>query len=78
MGWIDIEKELSEFSSMLISMKQDAKKKHIKWEYDSFREEYEELKSSLKAYLQEETKRAFGPSPDNPAKRVIDQLVNHR
>ena len=74
MGWIDIEKELSEFSSMLISMKQDAKKKHIKWEYDSFREEYEELKSSLKAYLQEETKRAFGPSPDNPAKRVIDQL----
>lgn len=73
MGWIDIEKELSEFSSMLISMKQDAKKKHIKWEYDSFREEYEELKSS-KAYLQEETKRAFGPSPDNPAKRVIDQL----
>ena len=74
MGWIDIEKELSEFSRMLISMKQDAKKKHIKWEYDSFREEYEELKSSLKAYLQEETKRAFGPSPDNPAKRVIDQL----
>lgn len=74
MGWIDIEKELSEFSSMLISMKQDAKKKHIKLEYDSFREEYEELKSSLKAYLQEETKRAFGPSPDNPAKRVIDQL----
>lgn len=74
MGWIDIEKELSEFSSMLISMKQDAKKKHIKWEYDSFREEYEELKSSLKAYLQEETKRAFGPSPDNHAKRVIDQL----
>ena len=74
MGWIDIEKELSEFSSMLISMKQDAKKKHIKWEYDSFREEYEELKSSLKAYLQEETKRAFGPSPDNPAKRAIDQL----
>lgn len=74
MGWIDIEKELSEFSSMLISMKQDAKKKHIKWEYDSFREEYEELKSSLKAYLQEETKRAFGPSPENPAKRVIDQL----
>lgn len=74
MGWIDIEKELSEFSSMLISMKQDAKKKHIKWEYDSFREEYEELKSSLKAYLQEETKRAFGPSPETPAKRVIDQL----
>lgn len=74
MGWIDIEKELSEFSSMLISMKQDAKKKHIKLEYDSFREEYEELKSSLKAYLQEETKRAFGPSSDNPAKRVIDQL----
>lgn len=26
MGWIDIEKELSEFSSMLISMKQDAKR----------------------------------------------------
>ena len=60
MGWIDIEKELSEFSSMLISMKQDAKNKHIKWEYDSFREEYEELKSSLKAYLQEESKH---PTP---------------
>lgn len=41
---------------------------------DSLREEYDELKSSLKLYLQEETKRAFGPSPDNPAKRVIDQL----
>ena len=74
MGWIDIEKELSEFSSMLISMKQDAKKKHIKWEYDSFREEYEELKSSLKAYLQEETKGAFATRQDNPAKRVIDNL----
>lgn len=40
----------------------------------SLREEYDELKSSLKFYLQEETKRAFGPSPDNPAKGVINQL----
>lgn len=74
MGWIDIENELSEFSNVISSMKQDAKKKHTKWEYDNFREEYDELKSSLKFYLKEETKRAFGPSPDNPAKRVIDQL----
>lgn len=56
MGWIDIENELSEFSNVISSMKQDAKKKHTKWEYDNFREEYDDLKLSLKKYLQKETK----------------------
>lgn len=74
MGWIDIENELSEFNNVISSMKQDAKKKHTKWNYDSFREEYEVLKSSLKFYLQEETKGAFVTRQDNPAKRVIDKL----
>lgn len=74
MGWIDIENELSEYSRMLTTKKLNAKKINTILDIDSLREEYDELKSSLKLYLQEETKRAFGPSPDNPAKRVIDQL----
>lgn len=74
MGWIDIENELSEYSRMLTTKKLNAKKYNTILDIDSLREEYDELKSSLKCYLQEETKRAFGPSPDNPAKRVIDQL----
>ena len=74
MGWIDIENELSEYSRMLATKKLNAKKYNTILDIDSLREEYDELKSSLKCYLQEETKRAFGPSPDNPAKRVIDQL----
>lgn len=74
MGWIDIENELSEYSRMLTTKKLNAKKFNTILDIDSLREEYDELKSSLKLYLQEETKRAFGPSPDNPAKRVIDQL----
>lgn len=74
MGWIDIENELSEFSRVLTTKKLNAKKINATLDIDSFREEYDELKSSLKFYLQEETKRAFGPSPENPAKRVIDQL----
>ena len=74
MGWIDIENELSEFSRMLTTKKLNAKKINATLDIDSFREEYDELKSSLKFYLQEETKRAFAPSPENPAKRVIDQL----
>lgn len=74
MGWIDIENELSEYSRMLTTKKLNAKKYNTILNIDSLREEYDELKSSLKFYLQEETKRAFGPSPDNPAKRVIDQL----
>jgi hypothetical protein len=74
MGWIDIENELSEYSRMLTTKKLNAKKYNAILDIDSLREEYDELKSSLKCYLQEETKRAFGPSPDNPAKRVIDQL----
>lgn len=74
MGWIDIEKELSEYSRMLTAKKLNAKKYNTILDIDSLREEYDELKSSLKFYLHEETKRAFDPSPDNPAKRVIDQL----
>lgn len=74
MGWIDIENELSEYSRMLTTKKLNAKKFNTILDIDSLREEYDELKSSLKLYLQEETKGAFGPSPDNPAKRVIDQL----
>ena len=74
MGWIDIENELSEYSRMLTTKKLNAQKYNTILDIDSLREEYDELKSSLKCYLQEETKRAFGPSPDNPAKRVIDQL----
>lgn len=74
MGWIDIENELSEFSRMLTTKKLNAKKINATLDIESFREEYDELKSSLKFYLQEETKRAFCPSPENHAKRVIDQL----
>lgn len=74
MGWIDIENELSEYSRMLTTKKLNAQKYNTILDIDSLREEYDELKSSLKFYLQEETKRAFGPSPDNPAKRVINQL----
>ena len=74
MGWIDIENDLSEYSRILTTKKLNAKKFNTILDIDSLREEYDELKSSLKCYLQEETKRAFGPSPDNPAKRVIDQL----
>ena len=74
MGWIDIENELSEFSNVISSMKQDAKKKHDKWEYDIFRKEYDDLKSSLKKYLQEETKGQFILKKDNPAVSVINHL----
>lgn len=74
MGWIDIENELSEFSNVISSMKQDAKKKHDKWEYDNFRKEYDDLKSSLKKYLQEETKGQFILKKDNFAVSVIDHL----
>ena len=73
-GWIDIENELSEYSRMLTTKKLNAKKINATLDIDSFREEYDELKSSLKFYLQEETKRAFAPSPENPAKRVVDKL----
>lgn len=63
MGWIDIENELSEYSRILTTKKLNAKKINTILDIDSLREEYDELKSSLKCYLQEETKRAFGPSP---------------
>lgn len=74
MGWIDIENELSKYSQLLSRFELTPETGKIELGAESFREEYDELKSSLKLYLQEETKRAFGPSPENPAKRVIDQL----
>ncbi len=74
MGWIDIENELSKYSQLLSRFELTPKTGKIELGAESFREEYEELKTSLKFYLQEETKRAFGPSSENPAKRVIDQL----
>lgn len=74
MGWIDIENELSKYSQLLSRFELTPKTGKIELGAESFREEYEELKSSLKSYLQEETKGAFGPSQDNPAKRVIDKL----
>ena len=73
-GWIDIENELSEYSRMLTTKKLNAQKYNTILDIDSLREEYDELQSSLKFDLQEETKRAFGPSPANPVKRVIEQL----
>lgn len=74
MGWIDIENELSKYSQLLSRFELTPKTGKIELGAESFREEYEELKTSQKFYLQEETKRAFGPSPETPAKRVIDQL----
>lgn len=74
MGWIDIENELSKYSQLLSRFELTPKTGKIELGAESFREEYEELKTSLKFYLQEETKRSFGPSPETPAKRVIDQL----
>lgn len=74
MGWIDIENELSKYSQLLSRFELTPKTGKIELGAESFREEYDELKSSLKFYLQEETKRAFCPSSKNPAKRVIDQL----
>ena len=74
MGWIDIENELSEYSRMLTTKKLNAKKFNTILNIDSLREEYDELKSSLKSYLSEETKGQFNPRQDNYAKSVIKQL----
>ena len=77
MGWIDIENELSEYSRMLTTKKLYAKKFNTILNIDSLREEYEELKSSLKSYLSEETKGQFNPRQDNYAKSVIKQLPDN-
>lgn len=74
MGWIDIENELSKYSQLLSRFELTPETGKIELGAESFREEYEELKSSLKAYLQKETKGAFATRQDNPAKRVIDNL----
>ena len=74
MGWIDIENELSKYSKLLSRYELTPETGKIEMGAEFFREEYEELKSSLKSYLQEETKGAFATRQDNPAKRVIDNL----
>lgn len=74
MGWIDIENELSEYSKLLSKFELTPKTGKIQLGAEVFREEYGELKSSLKNYLQEETKGTFRTNQDNSAKRVIDQL----
>ena len=74
MGWIDIENELSEYSKLLSSFELETDQDKSKWGVDTFRKEYEELKSSLKSYLQEETRREFILKNDNPAVSVINHL----
>ena len=74
MGWIDIENELSEYSKLLSSLELETDQDKSKWGVDAFRKQYDELKSSLKSYLREETKGVFSTRQDNPAKRLIDQL----
>ena len=74
MGWIDIENELSKYSKLLSSFELKSEQDELKWGVAAFRKQYEDLKSSLKTYLYEETKRQFCPKQGNPAKRVIDQL----
>lgn len=74
MGWIDIENELSEYSKLLSSFELETDQDKSKWGVDTFRKEYEELKSSLKSYLQEETRREFVLKNNNPAVSVINHL----
>lgn len=74
MGWIDIENELSEYSKLLSSFELETDQDKSKWGVDTFRKEYEELKSSLKSYLQEETRREFVLKNNNPAVSVINNL----
>lgn len=74
MGWIDIENELTKYSKQLDRFELTLKTGKIQMGAEEFREEYEELKSSLKNYLQEECKRSFATRQGNPAKRVIDNL----
>lgn len=74
MGWIDIENELANYSKLLSGFELNSEQDKLKWGVDTFRKEYEELKSSLKSYLQEETRREFILKNDNPAVSVINHL----
>lgn len=74
MGWIDIENELSEYSKLLSSFELETDQDKSKWSVAAFRMQYDELKSSLKLYLQEETKGQFILKKDNPAVSVINHL----
>lgn len=74
MGWIDIENELTKYSKQFDRFELTPKIGKIQMGEEVFREEYEELKSSLKSYLQEECKGSFCTRQGNPAKRVIDKL----
>lgn len=76
MGWIDIEKELATYSKGLSKMKMKTKEDKEKWGTDTFRREYEELKDSLKLYLQNETNRAVTVRDNCKAVRVLNQLPN--
>lgn len=68
MGWIDIENELTKYSKQLDRFELTPKIGKIQMGEEVFREEYEELKSSLKNYLQEECKGSFCTRQGNPAK----------
>lgn len=74
MGWIDIENELANYSKLLSGFELNSEHDKLKWGVDTFRKEYEELKSSLKSYLQEETRREFVLKNNNPAVSVIIHL----
>ena len=74
MGWIDIENELSKYSKLLSSFELKSEQDELKWGVTAFRKQYEDLKSSLKTYLCEVTKRQFNRKPGNYAKSVIEQL----
>ena len=76
MGWIDIEKELANYSKGLSEMKLNTKADKEKWGTETFRREYEELKESLKFYLQNETNRTFNVRCNCNAVRVLNQLQN--
>lgn len=74
MGWIDIENELANYSKLLSGFELNSEQDKLKCGVDTFRKEYEELKSSLKSYLQEETRREFVLKNNNPAVSVINHL----
>lgn len=56
MGWIDIENELSKYSQLLSRFELTPETGKIDLRAESFREEYEELKSSLKNIFKKKPK----------------------
>lgn len=51
MGWIDIEKELANYSQLITRINPNIINENERWGTETFRREYEELKLSLKCYL---------------------------